>query len=189
MNNIPPRPYWSGRNSFREVGLEGLVFGLGVEAGAGLVDTGEVAVTEDLGLGVVLLQGTEQGGHGCLLEVGTGVGGIAALVESALVADTEAVGIEPLGMGTGLVLGAPDMQMAVTGDVVVVAAAVEAPCTVAGFKGIKRKRLVATCGRAVNDNQIDLSHGLLFLKAHSSSVRRWFQGLWLGWLRSGATLF
>ena len=188
MNNIPPRPYWSGRNSFREVGLEGLVFGLGVEAGAGLVDAGEVTMTEDLGLGVVLLQGTEQGGHGCLLEGGTGIGRIAALVEAALVADTEAVGVVPLGMGTELVLGATDMQMAVTGDVVVVAAAVEAPCTVAGFKGIKRKRLVATCGRAVNDNQIDRSHGLPFLRAHSS-VRRWFQGLWLGWLRSGATLF
>ena len=146
-------------------------------------------MTEDLGLGVVLLQGTEQGGHGCLLEVGTGVGGIAALVEAALVADAEAVGVVPLGMGTGLVLGATDMQMAVTGDVVVVAAAVEAPCTVAGIEGFKWERSVATCGRAVNDNPIDRSHGLLFLKAHSSSVRRWFQGLWLGWLRSGATLF
>ena len=116
-------------------------------------------MTEDLGLGVVLLQGTEQGGHGCLLEVGTGVGGIAALVESALVTDTEAVGIEPLGMGTGLVLGAPDMQMAVTGDVVVVAAAVEAPGPVTGLKGFHRETAVAAGGRAVDDDEIDRSHG------------------------------
>ena len=61
-------------------------------------------MTENLGLGVVLLQGTEQGGHGCLLEGGTGIGRIAALVEAALVADAEAVGVVPLGMGTGLVL-------------------------------------------------------------------------------------
>jgi len=175
MNNIPPRPYWSGRNSFREVGLEGLVFGLGVEAGAGLVDTGEVAVAEDAGRGVVGTKGTEQGREGGLLEGRAGVGRATVGVETALVADAEAVGVVALGVGTGDILGAGGMQMAVTGDVVVVAAAVEAPCTVAGFKGIKRKRLVATCGRAVNDNQIDLSHGLPFLRAHSS-VRRWFRG-------------
>ena len=42
-------------------GLEICVFCLCVETRAGLVDAGEVTMTEDLGLGVVLLQGTEQG--------------------------------------------------------------------------------------------------------------------------------
>ena len=159
MNNIPPRPYWSGRNSFREVGLEGLVFGLGVEAGAGLVDTGEVAVAEDAGRGVVGTKGTEQGREGGLLEGRAGVGRATVGVETALVADAEAVGVVALGVGTGDILGAGGMQAAVAGDVPVIAAAVVAPGPVTGRKGFHRETAVAAGGRAVDDDEIDRSHG------------------------------
>ena len=65
------------------------VFCDGVEAGAVLVDVGEVAVAEDAGIGVGLLQATEQAQKCAFLPLCTGVGSVAVLVQATLVADTQ----------------------------------------------------------------------------------------------------
>ena len=53
------------------------------------MDVGQVAVTEDAGIGVGLLQATEQAQQGAFLPRGAGVGGVAVLVQATLVADTQ----------------------------------------------------------------------------------------------------
>ena len=65
------------------------VFCDGVEAGAVLVDVGQVAVAEDPGVGVCGLQLFQQPEQGAFLPRGAGVGGIAMLVETTLVADAQ----------------------------------------------------------------------------------------------------
>lgn len=54
----------------------------GVETGTGLADAGEVAVTEDLGIGEVDAEAAEQFFHGDLLSFGTGVGRTTLGIES-----------------------------------------------------------------------------------------------------------
>lgn len=93
----------------------------GVETGTGLADAGEVAVTEDLGIGEVDAEATEQFFHGDLLSFGTGVGRTTLGIESAFVADAYAVLIEVEGVGAYFVLGSAGVEGAVAGDVVVVA--------------------------------------------------------------------
>ncbi len=60
-----------------------------IEAGAVLVDVGEVAMAEDAGIGMGLLQATEQTQQGAFLAGRAGVGGIAVLVEASFVTDAE----------------------------------------------------------------------------------------------------
>ena len=93
----------------------------GVETGTGLADAGEVAVTEDLGIGEVDAEAAEQFFHGDLLCFGTGVGRTTLGIESAFVADAYAVLVEVEGVGAYFVLGSAGVEGAVAGDVVVVA--------------------------------------------------------------------
>ena len=115
--------------------------GLGVEAGAVFGDPGEVAVAEDLGVWVVGLQASEECQQGVLLSGGTGVAGVAVFIEAAFVADADGVGIVALGMGTGDLLWAAGMELAVLRDVIVVAGGPEAPGLVTGLKGFDREVL------------------------------------------------
>ena len=69
------------------LGLEARILRTSIEAGAVLVDVGEVAVAEDAGIGVGFLQATEQTQQGALLAECAGVGGIAVLVQATFVAD------------------------------------------------------------------------------------------------------
>ena len=50
------------------------------------MDVAEVAMAEDAGSGMGLLQATEQAQQGAFLPRGTGVGGIAVLVQATFVA-------------------------------------------------------------------------------------------------------
>ena len=93
-------------------------------------------MAEDTGIGVVGLQGAQQGCQRGLLGLGTGVGRLSSLVETALIADADTVGVVLPGMGTGHLFGAAYMQLAVAGDIVVVAAGGEAPGPVTGLEGL-----------------------------------------------------
>ena len=59
------------------------------EVGTGLGDVGQLTVAENLGVGVVRLQGPQQGPHGVLLGLGAGVGRMAVGEQTALVADAD----------------------------------------------------------------------------------------------------
>jgi len=118
-------------------------------------------VAEDLSIGIVGLQGAEKGDEGMLLGRGAGVGRGAVLVKTALVADTDAVRIILWAdVSTNHLFGAADVQLTVAGDVVVVTAALPAFSLMTGIQRLKGERAVATGCRAVNHNQINLSHGL-----------------------------
>ena len=122
----------------------------------------QFAVAENLGVGVVRLQGLQQGPQGVLLGFGARVGRMAVGEQAALVADTDAVGVEVAGMGTDEVLVPGLVGLPVSGDVVVIAGEAEAGL-VAGNERGDRVRTVFAGGTAVNDNKVYSSHGKKWL--------------------------
>ena len=121
------------------------------------MDVGEVAMAEDAGIGVGLLQATEQAQQGALLAGCAGVGGVAVLVEASFVADAERVLVVAYGMGAHQLLVARLVGPTVAGDVVVVARESE-PFRVTADEGSHGKVLVRARGRTVDDNQINVAH-------------------------------
>ena len=128
-----------------------LIFLLGIEAGAVLVDAREVTVTEDDGFGVVDAEGLEQGVQSGFLRCGAGVLGTALGVETSFVADADAVLVVVAGMGAGEVLVAGLIQLTVALYVVVVAGEAEA-AVVAGDERGDGERFVLAGRRAVNND-------------------------------------
>ena len=122
-------------------GLEARILCDGIEAGAVLVDVGEVAMAEDAGIRMDFLQATEQAQQGTFLGFGASVGGMAVLVKATFVTDTEAVLVVAFGMGTYQLFMARLVGLAIAGDVVVVARKTEA-VGVAADKSCDRKVLV-----------------------------------------------
>ena len=122
---------------------------LGVEARTLLANAGEVTMTEDGGIGVVEAEALEEFFHRYLLGEGTGVGWFAVGIESALIADADAVGIVVSGVSANLSLRSARVEGAVLGDVVVVADGFETSCEVAGFQGFDCEVLCHTRGTAM----------------------------------------
>ena len=100
-------------------GLEARILREGIEAGAVLVDVGEVAMAEDAGIGMGFLQTAEQAQQGALLARCAGVSGVAMFVEATFIADAERVLVVAYGVGTDQLLVARLVGPAVAGDVVV----------------------------------------------------------------------
>ena len=121
------------------------------------MDVGEVAVAEDAGFGMGLLQATEQAQQGAFLAGRADVGGIAVLVEASFVTDAERVLIVAYGVGAHQLFVACLVDSAVAGDVVVVARESE-PFRVTADEGCHGKVLVRARGRTVNHNQINVPH-------------------------------
>ena len=122
------------------------------------MDAFEFTVTEDFGIGVIDLQGSEQGDEGCTLGRGASVFSTTFLVETTLVADSDGVGIVMPGVSTDHLLGAAEVQLSVAGDVVVIATAVPAFGTVHLVELLERNVLIRARCRTVNYNQIYSSH-------------------------------
>ena len=87
------------------------------------MDALQFAVTDNLGIGIVLLQGAEQREEGLFLGGCAGVGSAAFLVKATLVADADGVGVIEAGVCHDHLFGAAEVQLSFAGDVVVVAAA------------------------------------------------------------------
>ena len=135
---------------------------LDIETRTGLLDPWEVSVTENLGFGIVGAEALEKFYHGLLLGWRAGVGGIAVGIETALVANANAVGVVMLGMGAGFALGTAGIDHAVFRDVVVVADGSEATSLVAGFQGFYWEIPGYPCGGTMDYDQIDFSHNEFF---------------------------
>ena len=114
------------------------------------MDSFEFAMAHDFGIGVVDLQRAEQGDECCTLSRGTGIGRATTVIETALVTDTNGVGIVMPGMGSDHLFGAADVELAITGDVVVVATAVPAFGTVHLVEQLERQMLVRAGGCTVD---------------------------------------
>ena len=138
---------WSGSDFHLNI----LILLLRIEAGAVLVDAREVTVTEDDGLGVVDAERLEQGMEGGFLRCSARVFGTALGVETAFVADADAVLVVVEGMGAGEVLVARLVQLTVALYVVVVAGEAEA-AVVAGDERGDGERPVLARRRTVNND-------------------------------------
>ncbi len=126
------------------------------------MDTLELAVADDVGTGIVDLKGAQKGDEGLALGWRTGIGGTAMGVEASFVADAYGVGVVVTGVGSGHLFGTALVELAIEGDVVVVAALLPAPGTVHLLEHRHRDVLVgARCG-AVDDDKIDTTHGYSF---------------------------
>ena len=112
-----------------------MIFSTGIEAGTGLADPGEVAMTKDLGIRIIGLQGAKKRDEGLLLRRGAGVGRLAIGIEASLITNTYRMGVVTTGVGSYHVLRTALMQVPVLGDVVVVAGGGEAPGLVTGLEG------------------------------------------------------
>ena len=133
-----------------------------IEARTVLSDIRQVAMAQDLGIGIIHAQAMQQFLHRHFLCQGTGVGGMAVRVESALIADTYGVGVVVAGMSPCDALRPAGIEGAVLGDVIVIADGVEAACLMTGFQLFNSEVLVHSRGAAMHHNQIDVSHDIRF---------------------------
>ena len=122
------------------------------------MDTFEFTVSHDLGIWVIDLQRSKQGDESSSLGWSSGVGRSSFLVEPAFVTDTDRVGIVVAGMSTDHLFRTPDVELSVTGNIIVVATAVPTFGTVHLVELFERYTLVRPRSRTVNDNQIYSSH-------------------------------
>ena len=137
--------------SFRLLNMEFDVFEpfLCVEARAFLAHAREVTMAEDFCIRVVEAEAAEEFLHRYLLCEGTGVGWFAVGIESALIADGDAVGVVVTGVGADLSLRAARVEGTILGDVVVVADGFETSGEVTGFQVFYREVLGHTGCRAM----------------------------------------
>ena len=122
------------------------------------MDTFEFTVAEDFGIRVIDLQRSKQGDESSTLRRSTGVGRTSFLVKPAFVTDTDRVSIVVAGMSTEHLFRTPDVEVAVTGDVVVVATAVPTLGTVHLVELFERNVLARPGSRTVNYYKIYSSH-------------------------------
>ena len=128
-----------------------------IEAGTVLTDARKVAMTEDLGIRIVLLQGTEKGNESGLLFGSTGVGRIAMGVETSLIADADGVLVVVAGMGADEVFMTRLIHLTVPGDVIVIGGEAEASLVTGDELG-DREWTVAARGATVNNDEINVTH-------------------------------
>ena len=131
------------------------------------MDAFEFTVTEDLGIGVIDLQGSEQGDEGCTLGRGASVFSTTFLVETTLVADSDGVGIVMPGVSTDHLLGTAEVELTITRNIIVVATTVPAFGTVHLVELLERNVLIRARCRTVNYNQIYSSHNRWYLEIHA----------------------
>ena len=90
--------------------------------------------------------------EGELLGWCASVGVTAFLVEASLVADADGVGVVVAGVCTNHLFRTTEMQLAVAGDVVVIAAALPATCLVHLVELLHRDVLVGPARSTVNND-------------------------------------
>ena len=130
---------------------------LDIEARTALANPREVAMAQDLGTGIVKGETVEEVFQRFLLGWSASVGRVAVLVETALIANADAVGVVVAGVSAHLAFWTTGIDHAILRNVIVVTDALEASCLVAGFQGFYWEVLVNTCGTAMYHNQIDFS--------------------------------
>ena len=106
-------------------------------------------MTEHFCVWVVEAEAVEEFLHGYLLCEGTGVGRFAVGIETALIADADAVGVVVSGVSSDLSFWATRVEGTILGDVVVVTDGFETSCEVTGFQVFYREVLGRTGCRAV----------------------------------------
>ena len=128
-----------------------------VEARTVLADIrAELAVAQDAGVRIVRLQLAEQIEERTLLGVGAGVGRPALLVQTAFIADADAMVVPAGGMGTDVMDGTATVYLAVAGDIEVVANLSKTTLQVATAQSLDREIDIATRRAAMDYQEADL---------------------------------
>ena len=97
------------------------------------MNPGEVAMAKNLGTGIVEGETVEEVFQRCFLGWSASVGRLAFLVETTLVADSDAVGVVVAGVSPHLGFWTAGIDHAILRNVIVVTDGVETTCLVAGF--------------------------------------------------------
>ena len=129
------------------------------------MDTFQLAVAHDLGIGVIDLQRAKQGDEGSSLFWGTRIGSVAFLIKPTFIADTDGMGVVVPGMHADFCFVTGLIELAIAFNVVVIADAFAMETGVmAVAKHVDREALVAAGRRAMNYNQIYCTH--FFFMSH-----------------------
>lgn len=134
------------------------VLALHIQAGTGLVDIGQIAMTDDLGLGVGQLQTLQEVVEGSLLRWCTSIIVTTLRIETAFVTDTNSVLVVVAGVGPSHFLRATGMDFSIPGDIVVVAATGIAFGSMTAFEVIEAEGLVAARRTAVQHHVLHFEH-------------------------------
>lgn len=116
----------------------------------------ELAMPQDTGIGIILLQLPEQVKQGAPLRISARIGRTPLFIESAFITDAEAFVIPTGGMGTNLMGGTANVHLSVTGDVEMITDIGKAPCQMAATKRCHGKLTVATRSTAMNYQEVHL---------------------------------
>ena len=108
-------------------------------------------MTKDLSIGIIDLQTAKQGYERMLLSWGSGVSSVAVGIKASFVADADGMGVVATGMGSYHLFGPALVDLAVLGDVIVVAGGLVAPGLVAGDEGFQGK-VLSDFGRGTMTN-------------------------------------
>ena len=138
--------------------MEGGVLLLGVETGTFLVDVGEVAVADYLGIGIVAPQVLQEEPKSRFLLRGASVGITAFFVEASFVADADGVLVVVADMGAGIFLGATFSDLTIAVDIPVVADLLPASGLVPAVNVVDRDVLRRACARTMEDDVQDFAH-------------------------------
>ena len=130
-------------------------FFLHLKTGAIFPYSRQIAVPHYPCSGVILLQPVEEFLQGLLLLGRPCIGRPTADIQSALVADTDAVSVVPYGVGTLGVEGTARMHYPVACDVVVVADVGKAPVTVVATAVVHGIATGDAGGTTMYHNQVD----------------------------------
>ena len=110
----------------------------------------ELAVPPNPGIGIVRFQLSEQVEQGTFLCIRACIGRTAFFVESAFVADADALVVPAGGMSANLMYRTANVYFTVAGDIEMIADIGKAPRQMAAAKRLHRKITVATCSAAMN---------------------------------------
>ena len=99
----------------------------------------------------------EQFLHRYLLGQGAGVLAATVLVQTALIADADAVGIETLGVSSHLTLRTTRIERAILRDVVMITYSLETSCLMTRFQLLYREVLIHSRCTAMKYNQRNIS--------------------------------
>jgi len=92
------------------------------------------------------------------LKIGTGIGRPSPLVQPALVADADAVGVAASGMRTGTFQRPERLYITVLTDIKMITCAGKAPAQVVCCQVVFRIAAVAAGGGTVDNDEVDESH-------------------------------
>ena len=117
-------------------------------------------MAHDDGRGELACEALQEGSHALALGLGAGVTGLARGIEAAFVADADAVLVVVLAVGPDLPQRTPFVDLAVAGDVVVVADVFPTSLQVVGLALAEGVALRGLRRAAVQENEGNGTHWL-----------------------------